>query len=145
MKKHSVSFFGHNLNEMIYLCLLSTPPFHFIVCERRELSGFRQWAWVMVSKRRQAPVNVRTSCLSANEHSKARLSVVQLWQSVLLPYQCRNWTATWSVAIVLLSYMSATERVLAYDSRDTMKVKEEPPHFMAFFCGSQVGGVTTVF
>ena len=51
----------------------------------------------MVQKRRWAPVNVRTSCVSANERSTARLSVVQPRQSVWLPYWCRNWTATWSV------------------------------------------------
>ena len=115
------------------------------MCECQEMSGFRQWAWVMVSKRRRAPGNVRTSCTSTNEGSKARLNIVQPRQSVWLPYQCRNWTATWSVLIVLLSQMSATERVLTYNSRDTTKVTAEPPNFMAFAYGSQVGGITTVF
>ena len=64
----------------------SRNHFIFIVCERQEKLGFRQWAWVMVLKRRRAPVNVRTSCMSANERSKARLSVVQPRQSVWLPY-----------------------------------------------------------
>ena len=36
------------------------PPFHFIVCEPQEMSGFRQWVWVMVSKRWRAPVNVHS-------------------------------------------------------------------------------------
>ena len=84
---------------------------YFIVCERQEMSRFRQWAWVMVSKRRWAPVNVRTSCMSANERSKARLNVVQPRQSVWLSYHCRHWTATWSVLVVLLSQMSAIDTV----------------------------------
>ena len=62
--------------------------------------------------------------MSANECSKSRLSAVQPRQSVWIPYQCRNWTATWSVLIVLLSQMSATERVLAYDSCDRWKWKQ---------------------
>ena len=42
--------------------------------------------------------------------------------------------------MVLLLYMTATVWVLAYDNHDTMKVKADPPIFIAFCCSSQLGG-----
>ena len=144
MKKQYISFFEQTIkwNDVILSAEHTAFSFHRVWATK--MSGFRQWAWEMVSKRQRAPVNVRTSCMSANEGSKARLGVVQPRQSVLLPHQNRNWTATWSVLIVLLSQRSVTERVLACGSRDTMKVKAAPPNFMTFVYGSQVGGVTRV-
>ena len=81
-----------------------------------KMSAFRQWAWEMVSKRRRAPVNVRTSCMSANEGSKARLGVVQPRQSVWLPHQHRNWTATdqpWSYCCRRGAQLSVSWRTAA--------------------------------
>ena len=36
------------------------------------MSGFHQWAWVMVSKRLSAPVCMHTSCMSANARESVR-------------------------------------------------------------------------
>ena len=51
-------FLSLDIMKWYLLCLLSTPPFHFIVRERQEMSGFRQWAWVMVS------MSTRYRCVS---------------------------------------------------------------------------------
>ena len=72
----SINIFLWNVISIKWYMLRIISP--YCVRECQEMMGFRQWAWMIVSKDRQAPMNVRTSCMSANERWKVQLSVVQL-------------------------------------------------------------------
>ena len=110
-------------------CLLSTPPFHFIVCERQEMSGIRKWAWVMVScadeyqwtcvHRVWAPTNVTKRDWASCNHEKAcgfhtnaaqELPLDQSWS-----YCCRSWaqlSVAWGTTAAISSKWKQNRQIL---------------------------------
>ena len=71
--KQYASFFGHSFNETmcLLLCLLSTPPFHFIVCERQEMSP------VSVSGGVEAPTSTSEPAYIVYERQRTQQSATE--------------------------------------------------------------------
>ena len=124
--------------------------------ELAAISFYRVWAPrnvglppVSVSDGVEAPMSTNERAYIVYERQRTQQSATE-----------RRATATKRVASVLMPQLNrhliSLDRTAVADERnwaclgvpqpgDTVKVKAEPPNFMAFVCGSQVGGVTTVF